>query len=87
VAQVDETMRNIAALLDREVGEGRPCAEILKQVTLLKVFVRRPEHLEPVRSRLFSMIDDRTPALFLRADICRAELLVEIEGLARPARS
>lgn len=48
----------------------------------LRVYVRRPQDLEPVREMFISHFKD-TPIHFLQADICRPELLLELEGVGR----
>lgn len=48
----------------------------------LRVYVRRPQDLEPVREMFISHFRD-TPIHFLQADICRPELLLELEGVGR----
>lgn len=75
-AQVEETLRNIAAIMDTaEAGE-------LSSLAMLKVYVRDAKDAAFVRDRLDAAGID-APTLFLRSDICRSELLVEIEGVCR----
>jgi enamine deaminase RidA (YjgF/YER057c/UK114 family) len=75
-AQVEETLRNIAAVMDAaEAGE-------LASLSMLKVYVRDAKDAAFVRSRL-NDAGIHAPTLFLRSDICRSELLVEIEGVCR----
>ncbi len=71
--QTRETLRNLDALLDAN-----------DELRLLKVYLRSEEDLEPIRTLLDERIGRRVPTLWLRADICRPELLVEIEGVALP---
>ena len=80
-AQLAETMENIRALLG---SHGKIDSNHLRQ---LKVFVRdRPDYAE-IRAALLPLIETGTQVMFLRADICRPELLLEIEGVARQASS
>ena len=76
--QLAKTVSNIDALLDHVVSEtGRLSAT----PHLLKVYIRRAEDFDVVRS----FIANRFPGVFVQyllADVCRKELLVEIEGLA-----
>ena len=48
-------------------------------------YLRHPEHLEAARRAVAADLPDLDSAIFLRADVCRRELLVEIEatGLLR----
>ena len=79
-AQVDETLRNWASLFDAfaERSGDRPA---LSDNGWYRVYLRHPEHLDRVRARLgdAGLPLDRT--LFLRADICRRELLFEMDGV------
>lgn len=77
-AQVDETVRNLDALLSAAVDPADP----RRSVTMLKAFVRHREDFVLVREALSRAYGPHVPVLVLQADICRAELLVEIEGLA-----
>src|ERR1700734_300771 len=78
-AQTRETLANIDALLEeanRVVGTRRYALDGLK----LKVYVRRPADLDAIRSALAPRLRPSTSVLFLRADVCREDLLVEIEA-------
>jgi chorismate lyase / 3-hydroxybenzoate synthase len=79
VAQTRETLANIDALLDeanRVVGAPRYALDELK----LKVYVRRPADLEAIRTALAPRLRSSTSIVFLQADVCREDLLVEIEA-------
>ena len=74
--QLRETLNNLEVLTDA-AGVGRP--------SLLKVFLRDPRHLEQTRAGLRHWAPTGTPVLYLHAQVCRAELEIEIEGVcARP---
>jgi chorismate lyase/3-hydroxybenzoate synthase len=73
--QTEETIRNIALVLG--------AAEMkLDDLVMAKAYVRRADDCEAVRSHLRAALGD-TPVLYVLADICRADLLVEVEGVAR----
>jgi hypothetical protein len=57
----------------------------LDSLSHVKVYIRRPEHFEPIKQRLDSLLGTQVERLYLHADICRAELLMEIEAIARAA--
>jgi chorismate lyase/3-hydroxybenzoate synthase len=67
-AQLEETLVN----LDTVVGAH--------ELLMMKVYVRRAADYALIAARL---AERRVPAIFLRADLCRADLLVEIEAIAR----
>jgi chorismate lyase/3-hydroxybenzoate synthase len=75
LAQLDETLRNLAVLNER-ADALRP-APVAPQ-DLLKVYVRDPAHLDVVAEKLQQALPNST-AVYLAADICRSELLLEIE--------
>jgi chorismate lyase/3-hydroxybenzoate synthase len=68
--QLEETLANLDAILDRS-GAGNP--------SLLKVFLRRAHHLGKIEGRLREWAPRGTPILYLRAEVCREELEIEIE--------
>jgi chorismate lyase / 3-hydroxybenzoate synthase len=45
-----------------------------------RVYLRHPEHLERARAALQADLSNLASAVFLRADVCRSELLLEIEA-------
>jgi chorismate lyase/3-hydroxybenzoate synthase len=73
--QLDETLRNIEAVLERAIPDGS-----LANIITAKTYVRRREDHPRIAKRLESVFARN---LFLEADICRAELLLEIEAVAR----
>jgi enamine deaminase RidA (YjgF/YER057c/UK114 family) len=82
-AQTRETMANINALLDeanRVVGPARYSLDGLK----FKVYVRRPSDLGAIEGILSRLLRPSTPIVYLQADVCREDLLVEIEATGEP---
>lgn len=75
VRQTRETLANLARLT-----AGRPSPPGLPY-RQLKVYLRRADDRPAVEDELRWALGD-VPLLFLRADICRRELEVEIEGVA-----
>ena len=78
IAQTRETLVNIGALLaeaNRVVGSTRYSLDALQ----LKVYVRRPADLAAIKATLSARTAAST--IFLKADICREDLLVEIEAV------
>ncbi len=70
-AQLEETLVN----LDAVVGAAGASA-----VLMMKVYVRRAADYALIAARL---AERPVPTIFLRVDLCRADLLVEIEAVAR----
>jgi chorismate lyase / 3-hydroxybenzoate synthase len=73
--QLEETLRNLHALT---AHTGASPAASSPQRELLKVYVRDPALVEPIAARL-RQSHPHSEAIFLAADVCRRELLVEIE--------
>jgi chorismate lyase/3-hydroxybenzoate synthase len=80
IAQTRETMINIGALLDeanRVVGAARYSLEDLQ----LKVYVRKPSDLAAIEATLSQLLKSAAAIVYLQADVCREDLLVEIEAV------
>ncbi len=84
-AQLDETVRNIEALVDRAAARLGTRATFGVD-TLLRVYVRHAADAPAVTARLIERFGPRLPFLLLNGDICRRELLVEIEAVQALAR-
>jgi chorismate lyase/3-hydroxybenzoate synthase len=79
--QSRETVVNLHALIDH-AEHFQPSVEGNRQHrSFLKVYVRNLEHLDSIRNALQDPLLLSSQVLFLQGDLCRRELLVEIEGL------
>ena len=83
--QVQETLSNLGTLIDTTAREEGVGLHGLASLSRLKVYIRHPQHLEAIQAGLDAVIAPRVPRLYLQADICRDDLLLEIEGIARAA--
>src|SRR5262245_31678642 len=72
-SQVDETLDNLAELHRAGGGRGVP--------TGVKVYVRDPSERQEVARQVGARLHAPSPPLLIGADICRRELMVEIECL------
>lgn len=81
--QTEETLTNIASVLDSAgvPGTGGPLGPRLDS---LRVYARHPGDLDAIRSVVSNATGGSVPAAWLQGDICREDLLVEIEAVARP---
>ncbi|WP_018879159.1 hypothetical protein [Thioalkalivibrio sp. ALE9] len=79
-AQIDESLRNIGALLEQASTHHPVRAETPQALSLLKVYLRHAEDAPAVENHLRARLGHHIPWLLLHGDICREELLVEIEG-------
>jgi len=81
VAQTRETMTNIEAVLaeaNRQAGQPKFDLASLHY----KVYVRHPADLAQIRAELVHCVGDALKAVYLQADVCRRDLLLEIEATA-----
>jgi chorismate lyase/3-hydroxybenzoate synthase len=76
-AQLAEVLRNLASL--RQAGGGTPLAPAGRG-TLLKIYLREAAQAGFVATYLREQVPAQTQMLVLGADICRHELLVEIDA-------
>ncbi len=82
--QTDQALTNIERLIDAEncerhglVGAGSTLADLAK----MRVYVKCPEDFERCRATCERRLGP-VPVIYAHADICRPELLVEIEAVA-----
>jgi enamine deaminase RidA (YjgF/YER057c/UK114 family) len=82
--QTDQTIENIENLLSSEnfAFHGiRGAGAELRDLAKIRVYLKRPEDYAKCKSICESRFGS-VPAIYAVADICRPELLVEIEGVA-----
>ena len=79
-AQTRETLVNIEALLEEAAHRSRSPALRLGKLKY-KVYVRDPKDLPVIRAELESAVGPEAGLLYLKADICRRDLAVEIEAV------
>jgi enamine deaminase RidA (YjgF/YER057c/UK114 family) len=81
-AQTRETLVNIGALIreaNRAVGASRYSFDGL----MLKVYLRTPSDLPAIEAAI-AELPSPASILYLQADVCREDLLVEIEAVGNP---
>lgn len=79
--QLDETLTNLQSLIDQARQHRPSLAAQLGEQSLLKVYVRNPEDAAQVSAQLLLRGLDAANFIVLHSEVCRAELLVEIEGM------
>jgi enamine deaminase RidA (YjgF/YER057c/UK114 family) len=83
-AQTHETLDNIAALIseDNLSRHGLPgLGTSLDGLGLVRVYIKRPADYERTRAACEQRLGE-LPTIYAVGDVCRPELLVEIEGIA-----
>ncbi|MDR0392483.1 MAG: hypothetical protein LBH59_11285 [Planctomycetaceae bacterium] len=86
--QTKQTLDNIAALIDGAnlAKHGiRGFESDLSKLECVRVYVKRPDDFAAINAICQERLQD-TPILYTIADVCRPELLVEIEGIAVTCR-
>ncbi len=78
-AQTRECLHNIAAIV-AEANRQAPGAEFRLDQLAYTVYVRHAENLAAARHEMAQFIGAPVSVVFLQADVCRADLLVEIEA-------
>ncbi len=82
--QLEETLRNLEALLEHgDDTLGLPTRS-LQELVQLKVYIHDPASLPVLQERLerYMQGSKAKPAiLYLQGDVCRADLMVEMEGI------
>jgi enamine deaminase RidA (YjgF/YER057c/UK114 family) len=79
-AQTRETLVNIEALLE-EAGRRTGTRPLRLESLAYKVYVRNPRELPVIRAELEAAVGSKAALLYLKADICRRDLAVEIEAV------
>lgn len=79
--QLKEILRNLQALLTE--ASRTACAQLpgVAEASALKVYVRRPDDFPLIERALTQALGRRLCVLYLQGDLCRSDLLLEIEGV------
>jgi chorismate lyase / 3-hydroxybenzoate synthase len=78
--QLEETVRNLEAVLEASADAS------VEDLVAVKTYIRRPEDAAEVIPALDEILPKSCSRIYVEADICRRELLLEIEGVARLTR-
>lgn len=81
VAQVRETLANIDAMIG-EANRVAPEARFTRDALCYKVYVRHEKDVSVIHAELRNALGPSARLMFLKADICRSDLLMEIEATA-----
>ena len=81
LAQLSESLRNMSALIDSaRCGHGLPI-HAPAELTQLKIYIRHEQDFEAIRGFIHDRLGAEAPVVYLLGDLCRKNLLVEVEGL------
>jgi chorismate lyase/3-hydroxybenzoate synthase len=85
--QTMEIMHNLNALLTHaEQLHGITRGQWYGQA-LFKIYIRHPEHFAMIRDILKEQLPSHTQVLYLQGEMCRSELLLEVEGILGQERT
>lgn len=79
-AQLDEILHNLQALAENARCLHGLKIQALNELSLLKVYLRQGVDRASIAQRLQQRLGGGVPTLFLQGDICRNDLLLEIEA-------
>jgi chorismate lyase/3-hydroxybenzoate synthase len=84
LGQLEEVMTNIEALLGGAAARNGRWHPDVVRFDLLKIYVRHRDHVAAIREALARRLEPSTSVIYLQADLCRTDLLLEIEGVSLP---
>jgi len=79
--QTLEILHNLNALITQTEWRHEITRGQWSRQALFKVYVRHPEHVSVIRNVLQSRLPSHAQVLYLQGEMCRRELLLEIEGV------
>ncbi len=79
--QLDECLNNMDVLVAEASGQTDLGISDASQLTAIKIYLLEAENAETVLSHVRKRLGDEVEVLMLSADICRVDLLLEIEGV------
>lgn len=81
IPQLMESLRNVSTLVGSAATEHGLAIRSPADLTQIKVYLRNLEDHAAIRDSMHAELGEGLPVLYLASDLCRRNLLVEIEGL------
>ena len=78
--QVEESLTNVRALIHSTQERSGQSLDLASPTTTLRAYLRNEDHYPVVREIVERQLGSNANVLYLRSDICRRELLFEIDG-------
>lgn len=83
-AQVKETFKNITTLIGKEnTSNYKQAGFELSDIVGMRVYIKDRSQYVLIREEVERIIGTDTPVVYVNDDICRPDLLLEIEGVAQ----
>jgi len=83
--QMHEAIDNVRTMVDRAIENDHLAFDGFGSLTSLRVYLKKKEYFTIARDTLTPLLPQDTRVLFLQVDICRAELLVELDASLLPS--
>jgi chorismate lyase / 3-hydroxybenzoate synthase len=80
-SQLDEVLNNLGSVLHKAAGAVPQLPVRFGPHTLLKIYLRDPADRDSVEAALNERLPSETPRILLVGDVCRADLLLEADGV------
>ncbi len=80
--QTEVCLDNIQQLISTAYTEHQFANISLTDLSQVKVFIKHSQHLDSVQTVIQHSIGISAPVIYLQGDMCRSDLLVEIEAIA-----
>ena len=84
LAQLEETLNNLRIVIEQAHQKNGLGCNSLKDLNLVRLYVRNPGDSEVLRAYLAQQLGEKTQIQVLHGDICRSDLLLEIEAMYAP---
>jgi chorismate lyase/3-hydroxybenzoate synthase len=79
--QLEESLHNMSTLVHSAEAQHGIAIHTLAELSQIKVYVRDEQHQATVRDHIHEQLGEELPVIYLSGDLCRKNLLVEVEGL------
>jgi chorismate lyase/3-hydroxybenzoate synthase len=79
--QLRESLRNMSTLVHSAEAEHGIAIHTLADLSQIKVYVRDERHQAIICEHIQEQLGEELPVIYLGGDLCRKNLLVEVEGL------
>ncbi len=79
--QLEESLHNMRTLIHNAQANHGVKIRTLAELSQIKVYVRDARDEGKIRDHLYAQVGEAAPVIYLSGDLCRGDLLVEVEGL------
>jgi chorismate lyase/3-hydroxybenzoate synthase len=80
LTQLTESLRNMGTLIESAQTEYGLPIQSLAELSQVKVYIRDEQDHAAIRRHIHEQLGEKAPVIYLCGDLCRKNLLVEVEG-------